>query len=228
VTPFLLVLSAPSGAGKTRIKDMLLQGRDDVAYSVSATTRAPRDGEVDGRSYHFLTRPEFERRRDAGEFAEWAPYAGNLYGTLKSELARIVGQGRHPVLDIEVEGARQLREHYDNAVLVFVLPPSGRTLVERLIGRNTEPPEAVARRLRRAAEELAAVSEYDYAVVNDDLTTAVAQVASILDAETRRVSRQQGLPDGLGQLQHDIDAAVRRIEHEALYPEEAAPSRRRD
>jgi guanylate kinase len=218
VTPFLLVLSAPSGAGKTRIKDMLLQGRDDVAYSVSATTRAPRQGEVDGRSYHFLSREEFERRRDAGEFAEWAPYAGNLYGTLKSELERIVAQGKHPVLDIEVEGARQLRAHYPSSVLVFVLPPSGRTLVERLVGRNTEPPEVVARRLRHAAEELGAVGEYDYAVVNDDLTTAVAQVASILDAETRRVARQAGLPDGLEQLQREIDAAARRLEHQAREP----------
>jgi guanylate kinase len=218
VTPFLLVLSAPSGAGKTRIKDMLLQGRDDVAYSVSATTRAPRSGEVDGRSYHFLAREEFERRRDAGEFAEWAPYAGNLYGTLKSELERIVAQGKHPVLDIEVEGARQLRAHYPSSVLVFVLPPSGRTLVERLVGRNTEPPEVVARRLRHAAEELGAVGEYDYAVVNDDLTTAVAQVASILDAETRRVARQAGLPDGLEQLQREIDAAARRLEHQAREP----------
>lgn len=209
--PFLLVLSSPSGGGKTTIAQLLMRARTDIGYSVSATTRPMRAGERDGVDYHFISRAEFERRRDAGEFAEWASYGGNLYGTLRSEIDRIVAQGRHAVLDIEVEGARQLRKAYPDSVHVFILPPSVETLVERLTGRNTESPEAVAQRLRRAADELAVVGEYDYAVVNEDLATAVETVAAILDAESRRISRQNGLADAVGRLQQDLAAAAHRI-----------------
>ena len=116
--PFLLVLSAPSGGGKTTIAKMLLQGRDDLGYSVSATTRAKRSGERNGVDYHFLTRAEFEKRQKAGEFIESATYAGELYGTLKSEIERIFAQGRHAVLDVEVEGARQIRRNFPNSLLL--------------------------------------------------------------------------------------------------------------
>jgi len=212
VTPFLLVLSSPSGGGKTSIAKNLLQGRDDLAYSVSATTRARREGERDGVDYHFLTREEFLRRVEAGEFLEWATYAGNLYGTLRSEIDAIVGRGRTAVLDIEIEGARQIRASFPNSLHLFVLPPSADVLVGRLAGRNTEPAEVIRERVTRAADELAAVTEYDYAIVNEDLVHAVAQVAAILDAEARRVARQDSLPAFIERLRRDVIAFAARID----------------
>jgi guanylate kinase len=209
----LLVLSAPSGGGKTTIAKKLLQVRNDLGYSVSATTRATRNGERDGEDYHFLSRAEFERRRSQGEFLEWAEYGTQLYGTLKEEIERIFAQGRHAVLDIEVEGARQIRKTLDNTLLVFVLPPSAEVLVERLTGRNTENPDLLRKRLTRASHELAAVGEYDYAVVNQDLDTAVNQVSAILDgkAEERLVSRQDDLPARIESLRRDVVKAAEKI-----------------
>ena len=209
----LLVLSAPSGGGKTTIAKKLLQVRNDLGYSVSATTRATRNGEQDGKDYHFLSRAEFERRRNQGEFLEWAEYGVNLYGTLKHEIDRIFAEGRHAVLDIEVEGARQIRRHFPDSVQVFVLPPSADILVERLKRRNTENPELLRKRLTRASEELAAVKEYDYAVVNEDLDTAVDQVSAILDgkAEDRLISRQHDLPAAIERLRRDVAKAAEKI-----------------
>ena len=209
----LLVLSAPSGGGKTTIAKKLLQVRNDLGYSVSATTRATRNGERDGEDYHFLSRAEFERRRSQGEFLEWAEYGAQLYGTLKEEIERIFAQGRHAVLDIEVEGARQIRKTLDNTLLVFVLPPSAEVLVERLTGRNTENPDLLRKRLTRASHELAAVGEYDYAVVNQDLDTAVNQVSAILDgkAEEKLVSRQDDLPARIESLRRDVVKAAEKI-----------------
>jgi guanylate kinase len=204
VTPVLLVLSSPSGGGKTSIARQLLADRTDVGYSVSATTRPPRPGEEDGRDYHFLSRSEFERRVKAGEFLEHAAYGGNLYGTLREEIERIFAGGQHAVLDIEVEGARQIRRTLPAAVQIFVLPPSGSELVRRLEGRQTEDRAAVRRRLDHADEELAAVAEYDYAIVNDDLRHAVAQVGAILDAEMQRVARQDGLSHLVAGLRQEI------------------------
>ncbi|HEY9442019.1 MAG TPA: guanylate kinase [Gemmatimonadales bacterium] len=209
--PFLLVLSAPSGGGKSSIARNLLQGRDDLGYSVSATTRPIREGERDGVDYYFLTREEFVRRRDAGEFLEWATYGGHLYGTLRSEIERIFARGRHAVLDIEIEGARQIRANFPNSLHVFVLPPSADVLVGRLTGRKTEPVEVIRERVSRAADELAAVAEYDYALVNEELVVAVAQVAAILDAEARRVSRQDTLPSFIERLRRDVMTAVTKI-----------------
>jgi guanylate kinase len=211
VTPFLLVLSAPSGGGKTTIAKMLLQGRDDLGYSVSATTRPKRPDERDGVDYHFLTRAEFEKRLKSGEFIESATYAGELYGTLKSEIERIFSQGRHAVLDVEIEGARQIRRNFKNSLLLFVLPPSADVLLTRLKGRNTEDPAVLQKRVIRAAEELAVVTEYDYAIVNEDLIAAVSQVAAILEAEARRVPRQQELPEFVEELRRDVIAAAERI-----------------
>jgi guanylate kinase len=211
VKPFLLVLSAPSGGGKSSIARNLLQGRDDLGYSVSATTRPIREGEREGVDYYFLSREEFVRRRDAGEFLEWATYGGHLYGTLRSEIERIFARGRHAVLDIEIEGARQIRANFANSLHVFVLPPSAEVLVGRLTGRKTEPVEVIRERVSRAADELTAVAEYDYALVNEDLVVAVAQVAAILDAEARRVSRQDTLPSFIERLRRDVTAAVAKI-----------------
>jgi guanylate kinase len=204
VTPFLLVLSSPSGGGKTSIAKNLLQGRDDLGYSVSATTRPIRPNERDGVDYSFLTRAEFVRRRDAGEFVEWASYGGELYGTLRSEIERIFARRRHAVLDIEIEGARQIRASFPNSVHLFVLPPSAEVLVSRLTGRNTEAAALVRERIARAADELAAVTEYDYVIVNQELVIAVAQVAAILDAESRRVSRQDTLQQSIERLRREV------------------------
>jgi guanylate kinase len=211
VKPFLLVLSSPSGGGKTSIAKSLLQARDDLAYSVSATTRPRREGEREGEDYHFLTRQEFQRRVEAGEFLEWATYAGNLYGTLRGEIDWIVARRRTAVLDVEIEGARQIRATFPNSLHVFVLPPSADALVGRLAGRNTEPAGVIRERITRAADELAAVVEYDYAIVNEDLDVAVAQVAAILDAEARRVARQDGLTAFVERLRRDVIASASRI-----------------
>jgi guanylate kinase len=211
VTPFLLVLSSPSGGGKTTIAKSLLQARDDLGYSVSATTRPARNGERDGVDYHFLSREAFLRRVEAGEFLEWATYGGNLYGTLRQEIERIFARGRTAVLDVEIEGARQLRANFPNSLHLFVLPPSAEVLVSRLTGRNSEPAAVLRERITRAADELAAVAEYDYAILNEDLVLAVAQVAAILDAEARRVSRQEGLTPFIDRLRRDVLAQAARI-----------------
>jgi guanylate kinase len=205
------VLSSPSGGGKTTICKYLLQKRADLGYSVSATTRGRRAGEQDGRDYHFLSRGEFEARAARGEFLEYAEYGGNLYGTLRSEVERIFHSGRHAVLDIELEGARQLRRTFPQAVQVFILPPSGDELVRRLEGRNTEDLSAVRRRLDHAVEELGAVDEYDYAVVNDDLPRAIAQVAAIIDAESSRVGRQDGLTELVAEMRRQVSAEASRF-----------------
>lgn len=209
--PFLLVLSSPSGGGKTTIARRLLDRRDDLGYSISATTRARRTGEEHGRDYWFLDSAEFDRRVAAGEFVEHANYNGKQYGTLKSEVDRLFKTGKNVVLDIEVAGARQVRERYPEAVLVFVLPPTGAELVRRLKGRQTEGPAALKRRMEIANEELSAVPEYDYVVVNDELDRAVGDVEAILSAEIRRAVRRDGLAAKVAAIQNEIRAEAERL-----------------
>ena len=209
--PFLLVLSSPSGGGKTSIARRLLEDRKDLGYSVSATTRAMRERERDGIDYHFLTRDEFIRRRDVGEFLEWNMHFGHLYGTLREEVERILARGQNAVLDIEIEGARQIRANFPNALHLFVIPPSAGVLIDRLVGRNTDAATAVRERIARAVDELAAVTEYDYAIVNDNLSHAVEQVNAILDAEALRVERQEALPTLVASLRHDLVVAAEKI-----------------
>lgn len=208
MNPFPLILSSPSAGGKTTIARMLLQRRDDVGYSISCTTRAPRAGEVDGKDYHFLSAREFEARRARGDFAESATVHGNLYGTLRSEVDRVFATGRHVVMDIDVQGARLFVASYPDSVLVFLLPPSAEALVHRLTRRNTEGTEAALRRLLNARDELAAVNEYQYVVVNDDLERAYSQVASIVDAETVRHRRLPLLADQVRQLAEELDRRI--------------------
>jgi guanylate kinase len=198
------VLSSPSGGGKSTIARHLLEAREDVTFSISATTRAPRPGERDGREYHFLDRTTFERRAEAGDFLEWAEYGGNLYGTLLGEVQKGLEAGKHVVLDIEVQGARQVRARFPDSVHVFVLPPSAAQLAGRLRDRNTEDQAALRRRLAIAAEELLGAREYDYAVVNDDVVEAVAQVAAILDVEARRTRRLPNLDQVIHTLRRDL------------------------
>lgn len=208
MTPFPIILSSPSGGGKTTLARLLLERRGDVGYSVSCTTRSPRDGESDALDYHFLSLERFLDQRDRGEFAEHAEVHGNLYGTLKSEVERILGSGRHVVMDIDVQGARQFVSAYAESVLVFLLPPSAEALINRLLGRKTEGTPAALRRLTAARDELAAVHQYQYVVVNDDLEQAYTQVSSIVDAETVRHTRLPQLSDRVRRLVSELDRHI--------------------
>jgi guanylate kinase len=176
----VFVITGPSGVGKGTLIRSLLDRVPELQLSVSATTRAPRPGEQDGVAYHFLDREEFERRVAAGDFVEWAEYSGNRYGTLRSELTRTLERGRPVVLEIELQGARQVREKMPEAVQVFIAPPSPETLRTRLVGRGTDTPEQVKRRLETAAAELAAQPEFPHVVINDRLDDAVGSLVAIV------------------------------------------------
>ncbi len=211
MTPFPLVLSSPSGAGKSTIARALLGARESLGYSVSATTRRPRPGETDGKDYHFLAPEEFERRVAAGEFVEHTEYSGARYGTLKGEIDGLLAAGRHPVLDIEIHGARTMRRVYPDAVLVFVVPPSAEELLRRLGGTGGTRASSLVLRLRRAVEELRQAPLYDYVVINVDRTEAVAAVAAILDAESKRPRRNADLIPDLAELGREVSALADRL-----------------
>lgn len=202
---FPLVLAAPSGAGKTTIARALRERRNDVVFSVSATTRAPRAGERDGVDYHFVDAPEFRRMIEAGELIEWAEVHGNLYGTPLHNVGAAVRRHEYLLLDIDVQGARQIREKLPEAVFVFVLPPSGRVLCERLVGRGSEAEEVRRQRLANARDEIREAAHFDYVIVNDDLASAVDEVERILLAERRRVRRIPALDAELGRMCSDIN-----------------------
>lgn len=184
MTPRIVMLSSPSGGGKTTIARALAQRRPDVGVSVSATTRRPRPGERDGEAYHFVSADEFARRVAAGEFLEWAEYAGERYGTLRAEVDALRAAGRHAVLDIEVQGARQVRAQVPAAdvIAIFILPPDPVVWRDRLRARSTESPAALARRFDTAVREIAAAPEYEHLVVNEELEPTVAQVGAIIDS----------------------------------------------
>lgn len=202
---FPLVLAAPSGAGKTTIARALRARRPDVVFSVSATTRAPRDGERDGVDYHFVDRDGFRRMIDAGELIEWAEVHGNLYGTPLRNVTQAVERREYLLLDIDVQGARQIRAKVPDAVFVFVLPPSGLTLGERLAGRGSEDIEVRRRRLGNAIHEIREAPGFDFVVVNDTLEHAVDEVERILLAETRRVARIPRLEEAVAEMCAEID-----------------------
>jgi len=177
------VVSAPSGTGKTTVCHRLVSLDPELVVSVSHTTRSPRPNERDGVDYHFVTRAEFERLLAVGAFLEHAEYRGNLYGTSAAAVEGPLAEGRDLLLEIEVQGARQLRAKLPEARLVFLLPPSREELERRLRARGTESDDAIARRLAVAAQELPEVVRYDYAVVNDELEVAVARVREIVRGE---------------------------------------------
>jgi guanylate kinase len=207
VSPFPVILSAPSGGGKTTIARMLLARRPDLGYSVSCTTRAPRSGELAGRDYYFMSRAEFIAKREQEAFAESAEVHGNLYGTLRAEVQRVMSGGKHVVMDIDVQGAVQFIRAFPLSVTIFILPPSAEVLLERLRGRNTETSAQLAARLQSALQELQQVDEYEYVVINDNLERAVASVESIIDAEV--VSRER-----LKNLRQQVGLLIERLEQE--------------
>jgi guanylate kinase len=205
---FPVILSSPSGGGKTTIAHKLLSLRKDLGYSVSCTTRPPREGEVNGRDYHFLAVDKFKRGQDAGEFAESAEVHGHLYGTLRAEVARVLSSGRHVIMDIDVQGAQQFSAAFPESVLVFILPPSADALIERLTARGTEDAKSLIRRFRSAKEELKSIDLYEYVVVNDQIDSAVAAISSIIDAEALKRSRNDALEPLIRNIEDGIQSAI--------------------
>jgi guanylate kinase len=175
----VFVITGPSGVGKGTLIAALRERHPELALSVSATTRPPRPGEQDGVAYHFMTEAEFQRRLENGEFVEHAGFAGHRYGTLRAELERRTRGGAPVVLEIELQGARQIREAMPDAVLIFIVPPSLEQLRERLLERGVDDPAGVERRLAIAQTELAARAEFPFVVVNDDLERAVSELDEI-------------------------------------------------
>ena len=207
MTPLPIILSSPSGGGKTTIAKRLLEVREDVGYSVSCTTRPPREGEVEGRDYFFRSREDFERGQEIGEFAESAQVHGYLYGTLRREVERVLRSGQHVVMDIDVQGARQFKAAFPESVLIFILPPSAPVLIQRLEARKTEDTESLIRRLRSAKKELKAIDLYPYLVVNNEIDSAVAAVSDIIDGKGVGTSRGS-LEGKVAELVAGIDAAI--------------------
>ncbi|GAC1484988.1 MAG: guanylate kinase [Gemmatimonadaceae bacterium] len=206
--PFPIIMSSPSGGGKTTIAHKLLATRSDVGYSVSATTRPPRSGEADGKDYHFLSLELFKRGQKKGEFAESAEVHGHLYGTLRSEVERVLSSGKHVIMDIDVQGAKQFVRAFPESVLIFILPPSADVLVERLKARGTEDPKSLIRRFKSAKDELKAIDLYQYVIVNDDIDAAVSAASSIIDAERSKRSRNVALDGRVKELKDGIQRAI--------------------
>lgn len=208
MTPVPIILSSPSGGGKTTIARKLLDVRKDIGYSVSCTTRPPRKGEVEGRDYYFRSREAFERGRRAGEFAESAEVHGHLYGTLRSEVERVLASGRHVMMDIDVQGARQFQAAFPATLLIFVLPPSAQVLLDRLEARKTEDARSLTLRLKSAKEELKAVDLYPYVIVNYEVEAAAEQVSGIIDGKVGKTLRSGELERRLSELVAGIDQAI--------------------
>jgi guanylate kinase len=187
----LLVISAPSGAGKLTLLNKVRESQaGSFVTTVSATTRAPRKGEVDGQDYYFLTREDFEAKRTADEFVEWAEVHGNLYGTLFSELDRCLATGKDVILELDVQGMESLKEIRHDVVTVFLMPPSLEVLEERLRKRGTDEDDVIALRLKNAGDEMAQRHGFDYIVVNDKIDQAASDLEAIIRAERCRAFRQ--------------------------------------
>lgn len=193
----VFVISGPSGAGKgTIMKEYFKKYPTDNSFlSVSATTRAPRPGEEDGVSYYFKTKEEFENLIENDGLAEWAQFCGNYYGTPKAPVNDMISQGKNVLLEIEVQGGSKVKKSFENAVGIFVLPPSFKELKKRLEERNTETAEVIETRLSRALEEVEELKWYDYILINDDLDTAVDNFRSIIIAESHKVFRNKKIID---------------------------------
>lgn len=184
----LIVFSGPSGVGKDTVLQRFLPGRTDCAVSISATTRAPRPGEVDGRNYYFISRPRFEELVESGRMLEHACFAGNLYGTPAEAVERLRDEGLHVILEIEVQGALQIREKCPDAVFVFLMPPSLEALRARLVNRGTEPVEVMERRLAAAEREMKMAGEYEYVIVNDSVERSSRELGEVIDDACKKAA----------------------------------------
>jgi guanylate kinase len=187
----LFVVSSPSGGGKGTLIQRVLKQVPNLSYSVSFTTRAPRNGEVDGREYFFVTTNQFEEMVAAGEFLEWAHVHSKLYGTARQQVMREIAEGRDIILEVDVQGAASVRSLLADSVSIFILPPSFEVLKQRLEARGTDSPEELALRLRNAHLELKGYSAFQYVILNDDLDRAANQMTAIVHAERARLSRQE-------------------------------------
>ncbi len=188
----LIVISAPSGTGKTTLTHMLLKEFPDIEFSVSYTTRKPRPGEVNGKDYFFVDRETFERMIEEGDFLEWAQVYGNLYGTSKTQVLKALNEGKDILLDIDTQGALQVKKNFPESVLIFILPPSFKELERRLRSRGTDDEETIEKRLKIARVEVERAPLYDYIVVNDVLEKAYEKLKSIVIAEKCRTERLKG------------------------------------
>jgi guanylate kinase len=199
----LIVISGPSGAGKgTRCKELLK--RNDFWISVSATTRSPRAGEIDGKNYYFLTREDFEERIKKDDFLEYAEVYDNLYGTPKSNVMKEIEEGKDVILEIDIQGALKVKESYPEGVFIFILPPSMEELKQRIINRGSETQESLMKRFKSAYKEINFVSKYNYAVVNDEVLKATEKIEGILLAERCRVDRiKDSILDSKEELIHE-------------------------
>jgi guanylate kinase len=193
----LFIISAPSGTGKTTLAERLVQVVADLALSRSFTSRPPRAGELDGVDYNFISRDRFESMIAGGEFLEYADVFGNLYGTSAATTEQALAHGQDLVLVIDVQGAQQVRSQTDGSVGIFVLPPSFPVLEERLRGRSKDTEAQIQRRLAVARSEVSAVNDYDYAIVNDDVESAVGRLRSIVEAERARFRRMKPVASGI-------------------------------
>lgn len=207
---FALVLAAPSGAGKTSLARALVERHENIVFSISATTRPARPFERDGRDYVFASDDEFNRMVVDGELVEWAVVHGNKYGTPWESIRKGVDGGHVVVLDIDVQGARQIRQKFDDAVLVFILPPSASELERRLRGRGSEAEAAMRLRMRTSLSELPAIHEFDYVVVNEEFDRTLGALEAIVAAERLRVRRATGLDEAIATFGQDIRSILER------------------
>ncbi|WP_027720097.1 MULTISPECIES: guanylate kinase [unclassified Desulfurobacterium] len=185
----LIVISAPSGTGKTTLVNMLMRSFPQIEFSISCTTRKPRPGEVDGKDYYFISLEEFERKIEKNELLEWAEVYGNFYGTPKDKVLKALNEGKDVLLDIDTQGALQVKKNYPEAVLIFILPPSLKELERRLRSRGTEDEETIEKRLLIARRELSLATRYDYIIINDRLQEAFEKLKSIVTAERWKTQR---------------------------------------
>ncbi len=203
----LIVISGPSGAGKGTICKSFLERNPEVAISVSATTRSPRKGEVEGINYYFMSKEEFKEKIEDNDFLEYAEVYDNFYGTPKSNVEELLESGKDVILEIDIQGALKVKENTEEGVFIFILPPSMEELKARIIKRGSETPESLMKRFKSAYKEINFISRYNYAVVNDEVQTAVEKLEAIISAEKCRVDR----------IKHSILDSKEGIIHEQLY-----------